>query len=154
MITRDQDNPSIRYMFPIKSSLAPEGKAVAFLFDEENGFHWIGPCVLNQEGINMQPPGRKKERVRDLIRLMLSSGDQASNYMFEQLEQLGFSEKTIKLAKKELGVETYRKAGGTAQAAGNHLELCGSARSCCYHHETSEKRGRYYVDRHLCRFGA
>ena len=111
MITRDQDNPSIRYMFPIKSSLAPEGKAVAFLFDEENGFHWIGPCVLNQEGINMQPPGRKKERVRDLIRLMLSSGDQASNYMFEQLEQLGFSEKTIKLAKKELGVETYRKAG-------------------------------------------
>ena len=111
MITRDQDNPSIRYMFPIKSSLAPEGKAVAFLFDEENGFHWIGPCVLNQEGINMQPPGKKKERVRDFIRLMLSSGDQASNYMFEQLEQLGFSEKTIKLAKKELGVETYRKAG-------------------------------------------
>lgn len=111
MITRDQDNPSIRYMFPIKSSLAPEGKAVAFLFDEENGFHWIGPCVPNQEGINMQPPGRKKERVRDLIRLMLSSGDQASNYMFDQLEQLGFSEKTIKLAKKELGVETYRKAG-------------------------------------------
>ena len=31
--------------------------------------------------------------------------------MFDQLEQLGFSEKTIKLAKKELGVETYRKAG-------------------------------------------
>ena len=111
MITRDQDNPSIRYMFPIKSSLAPEGKAVAFLFDEENGFHWIGPCVLNQDGVTMQPPGRKKERARDLIRLMLSSGDQASNYMFDQLEQIGFSEKTIKLAKKELGVETYRKAG-------------------------------------------
>lgn len=111
MITRDHDNPSIRYMFPIKSSLAPEGKAVAFLFDEENGFHWIGSCELNQEGVTLQPPGKKKEKARDLIRLMLSSGDQSSNYMFDQLERLGFSEKTIKLAKKELGVETYRKAG-------------------------------------------
>ena len=111
---KDPNRPIGSFLFlgPTGVGKTELAKALAaFLFDEENGFHWIGPCVLNQEGINMQPPGKKKERVRDLIRLMLSSGDQASNYMFDQLEKLGFSEKTIKLAKKELGVETYRKAG-------------------------------------------
>lgn len=30
MIARDKDNPSIRYMFPVKSSLAPEGAQLLF----------------------------------------------------------------------------------------------------------------------------
>ena len=47
MIARDADNLEIRYMYPIKSSLAPEGSAISFLMDKEKGFHWIGKCKLN-----------------------------------------------------------------------------------------------------------
>ena len=42
MISRDKENPSIRYMFPVKSSLAPEGSAIAFSFNGQGGFSWIG----------------------------------------------------------------------------------------------------------------
>ena len=112
MIARDQHNPEIRYMFPVKSSLAPEGMAVAFLFDATLGFRWIGRCSYNpEENAIRNMDGSKKTRAQDMIRLMLSTGDQPSVDIFNKLEQLGFSEKTIKNAKKELGVETYRKAG-------------------------------------------
>ena len=34
MISRDESRPGIRYMYPIKSSLAPEGAAIAFSFSD------------------------------------------------------------------------------------------------------------------------
>ena len=43
MISRDKDDPSIRYMFPVKSSLAPEGATIAFSLP---AFH--GDCAAHQ----------------------------------------------------------------------------------------------------------
>lgn len=42
MIERDCSNKNIRYMLPIKSNIAAEGKPVGFSF--ENEFHWIDYC--------------------------------------------------------------------------------------------------------------
>jgi hypothetical protein len=39
-----EDNPSIRIVAHDKSSLAPEGKSIAFSLDAENGFQWKGYC--------------------------------------------------------------------------------------------------------------
>lgn len=112
MIVRDQANPDIRYMFPVKSSLAPEGQAIGFLFDPELGFRWIGRCSIRPEDADYRPPRMGKlDRAKDLLRLMLSSDDMASAEVFERMGQLGFSERTIKSAKKDLGVDTYRKGG-------------------------------------------
>lgn len=38
MIARDGDNPQIRYMYPIKSSLAAEGDVIGFRFGGSSGF--------------------------------------------------------------------------------------------------------------------
>ena len=112
MIARDQANPDIRYMFPVKSSLAPEGQAIGFLFDPELGFRWIGRCSMRPEDADYRPPRMGKlDRAKDLLRLMLSTNDMASTEVFERMGQLGFSERTIKSAKKDLGIDTYRKGG-------------------------------------------
>ena len=112
MIVRDQMNPDIRYMFPVKSSLAPEGQAIGFLFDPELGFRWIGRCSMRPEDTDYRPPRMGKlDRAKDLLLLMLSTGDMASSEVFERMTQLGFSERTIKSAKKSLDIDTYRKGG-------------------------------------------
>ena len=112
MIVRDQMNPDIRYMFPVKSSLAPEGQAIGFLFDPELGFRWIGRCSIRPEDADYRPPRMGKlERAKDLLLLMLSTGDMASSEVFERMTQLGFSERTIKSAKKSLDIDAYRKGG-------------------------------------------
>ena len=42
IVGRIKDNPQVRVMVQDKSSLAPEGEAIAFELDKENGFSWLG----------------------------------------------------------------------------------------------------------------
>lgn len=41
IVGRVKDEPEIRVICHVKSSLAPEGDAIAFRLDKEKGFHWI-----------------------------------------------------------------------------------------------------------------
>ena len=56
LVARDKDEPSKRYMLPIKSSLAPEGEPIAFELDRDKGFSWIGKCEID---INELAAGQK-----------------------------------------------------------------------------------------------
>ena len=47
MIVRDRENPELRYLFQIKSSLAPEGRPVSFLISRQQGFVWQEICDLS-----------------------------------------------------------------------------------------------------------
>ena len=111
MISRDETAPDIRYMYPIKSSLAPEGCAIGFVFDSDTGFHWIGKCLYNQCGKTAAGNTfvSKKDRAKELLRLMLSAEDVRSTDALTRLTWLGLSERTIRSAQKELGVKAYRK---------------------------------------------
>lgn len=111
MISRDETVADIRYMHPIKSSLAPEGCAIGFVFDSNTGFHWIGKCLYNQCGNrnDAHPFVSKKARAKELLRLMLSAEDIRSVDALSRLMWLGLSERTIRSAQKELGVKAYRK---------------------------------------------
>ncbi len=42
IVGRVKDEPEIRVICHVKSSLSPEGDAIAFRLDMEKGFHWIG----------------------------------------------------------------------------------------------------------------
>lgn len=111
MIARDADNPEIRYMYPIKSSLAPEGSAISFLMDKEKGFHWIGKCKLMQNEhhpISSQAIS-KKERAKEILKIILSAGMVKSNDILARMEELGISARTVRAAQKELGVTARRK---------------------------------------------
>ena len=65
IVGRIKDEPEVRVVCHTKSSLAPEGKAIAFRLDKNNGFEWIGEYdisadeLLNGEGKDRKP-GKQK----------------------------------------------------------------------------------------------
>ncbi len=109
MIERDLGCPEMRYMFPVKSSLAPEGSSIGFLFDAETGFQWLGKCQKNFLPSEETPELGKKDRAAMLLQMLLSAGDKSSADLFEQFQKLGISRRTLQEAKKELGVNAYQK---------------------------------------------
>ncbi len=112
MISRDKNNPSIRYMFPVKSSLAPEGSAIAFTFDQKKGLHWIGQCKVDKAQMeDCDIDNSKKSLARRIVLEMLHEQDTYSRDILNKLKLMGISERTINTAKKELGVTSYRKDG-------------------------------------------
>lgn len=110
MISRDKGDSSIRYMFPVKSSLAPEGSTIAFSFDQKTGLRWIGQCQKKQiEDFDIDDS--KKALARRVVLEILHEQDTRSRDILHKLQLMGISERTINTAKKELGVTSYRKEG-------------------------------------------
>lgn len=112
MIARDKDDNSLRYMFPVKSSLAPEGSMIAFALDGQNGIRWIGRCDMDSDSMPDISNGKsKKELAVETISNMLEYRDVRSIEILRKLEIMGISERTIQIAKKQLGVVSYRNGG-------------------------------------------
>lgn len=112
MVTRDEENPDIRYLFPIKSSLAPEGSAVGFYMSPENGFQWIGKCNIDTKELKTRTVKRKqgkRELAKDILRVMLSEEDKPAKEILERMEMLGIGNRTARTAQKELGIKAYKK---------------------------------------------
>jgi len=115
MISRDISDPTIRYMYPIKSNLAPEGVTIGFVMDKKAGFQWIGKCCLPDDdaynGGDMVEPQSKKERAIELLEIMLSAEDVPSAEIIRRMSCYGIGERTVRSAYKELGAKAYRKDG-------------------------------------------
>jgi hypothetical protein len=112
MIARDKENPTIRYMFPVKSSLAPEGASIAFSFDPGQGLKWLGNCNIDPlQLIGADLADNKRVLAKRVIKSYLDNKDTHSKEILNRLKMLGISQRTIQTAKKELGVYTYRKNG-------------------------------------------
>ena len=112
MISRDKKDPTVRYMFPVKSSLAPEGPMVAFSLNEKNGVRWLGQYDLDTARVSdFDCIKGKKELAIETISNMLEFRDVRSVEILNKLQIMGVSERTIQLAKKQLGVTSYRVKG-------------------------------------------
>lgn len=112
MIKRDEDDPSIRYMFPVKTSLAYEGNAVRFMFDKELGFQFLGPCEMErieQPLTENEEDNKKSQRAEKLILAMLSAGSQPSKRILSQMKTAGISERTVRSVSKKLGIKAVRR---------------------------------------------
>lgn len=110
MITRDRNDSSIRYMFPVKSSLAPEGAVVAFSFDRKSGLKWLDHCDVSRSQIEQYTFDESKKSLATRIMLeMLSDEDVRSSDITGKLKLMDVSERTIHTAKKVLGITSYRK---------------------------------------------
>ncbi len=109
MIERDTECPEMRYMFPVKSSLAPEGCPIGFMLDSETGFQWLGRCrkttALDEETSDLG----KKEKAAMLLQMFLATEDKSSLELLEQFQKLGISRRTVQTVKKELGIKAYQK---------------------------------------------
>ncbi len=110
MISRDKSDPRIRYMFPVKSSLAPEGPTIGFTFENRRGLKWIGVCEPDREQLEENSiAGNKWAVATRIIGELLEDGDIRSADVLHKLKVMGISERTAQSAKKKMGVSSYKR---------------------------------------------
>ena len=113
IVARDRENPQIRVMIHAKSSLAPEGKPVAFELNKDNGFRYIGEYDVDPNELLSGSGGKKKSRLaEELLLAELESGAKAQKELLAKAEECGISKRTMVAAKKTLGVQSEKKSDG------------------------------------------
>ena len=113
LVGRTKDDPSVRVMAQDKNSLAPEGRSMSFALGED-GFRWLG-CVdatVDDVLCGMARAESKTVQMENALRELLEDGDGIpSDELAAYAESLGISERTLKIAKKNLGVASERRGG-------------------------------------------
>ena len=113
LVGRTKDDPSVRIMAQDKNSLAPEGRSMSFALGED-GFRWLG-CVdatVDDVLCGMARAESKTVQMENALRELLEDGDGIpSDELAAYAESLGISERTLKIAKKNLGVASERRGG-------------------------------------------
>ena len=109
MIARDQDDPTIRYMIPIKTNLAIEGSPIGFAFTEQ-GFVWLGKCEANVDLQDDGPVYRTKQLLaEDLLLDLLQNEPVESSVLYSKGEEKGISPRTLEIVKKKLRIVSFKK---------------------------------------------
>ena len=117
LIGRVKREPNVRVIVHDKSSLAPEGKPMAFCFDPETGFSWIGEYDITADELLSGAGGNtatKTEQAEQLILDLLADGKElASEDIVKAATEAGISERTVQNAKRNMGgILGARRVGG------------------------------------------
>ena len=117
LIGRVKREPNVRVIVHDKSSLAPEGKPVAFCLDPETGFSWIGEYDITADELLSGAGGNtatKTEQAERLILDLLADGKElASEDIVKAVAEAGISERTVQNAKRNMGgILGARRVGG------------------------------------------
>ena len=113
IVARDRENPQMRVMIHAKSSLAPEGKPVAFELDKDNGFRYLGEYDGDPNELLSGSGGKKKGKLaEDLLLHELREGAKSQKEILAKAEDCGISKRTIDAAKKALGVQSEKTPDG------------------------------------------
>lgn len=105
VVGRIKDDPTLRVVCPTKSSLAPEGKAVAFRLDPSRGFLWVGPYDISaDELLSGSSRGHKLREAQDFLKEILTDGAVSQTEIETAAEEAGIKPKTLRNARYELGV--------------------------------------------------
>lgn len=110
LVGRIKDNPTIRVMAQVKSSLAPEGEPIAFELNKGTGFRFIGKYDISIDDLlNGIATTSKIEQAEKLLKDMLSDGSAIKQTQLKQQAQIrNISERTLNEAKKNVGVKSFR----------------------------------------------
>ena len=110
-----EDNPKIRYLRHIKSSLSGLGPELTFTIGDDGVFKWITDekCIENEiDPIIIDDVSRSKtELAAELIIRYLSNGPMRSTQVYDLVGQSGIGERTIKEAKSRIGIVSLRRNG-------------------------------------------
>lgn len=112
VVGRIQDEPTVRVIAQGKNSLAPEGKSIAFELDPEHGFQWKGACEITVDEL-LSGGGQvqtKTMQMEDELKKMLNSGEVSAETIRLRADELGISERTLKIAKKNLGIVSAKRS--------------------------------------------
>ena len=114
LVGRMKKEPNVRVIVHDKSSLAPEGKSIAFNLGDKSGFQWLdGYSDISAEellcGFNAET---KTAAAEELIREMLSGGEPVlADEIFRVAEAKGISRRTVNEAKKNISAIVTTKPG-------------------------------------------
>ena len=111
MIVRDKDEPEQRYLFQIKSSLAPEGLPISFSLSREHGLIWEAPTDISIHEVECEEilEDNKRGQAVALLMQMLMERDMPSTEIFAVFNKIGISRRTVQTAKKDACIQAYRK---------------------------------------------
>ena len=101
LVSRDDDDPHIRYMSQVKSSLAPAGEPIGFTIGNDGIIKW--------RGMRNRRSSKKTTACAAMMLELLGPGPVSSVDAVQYFEQNGISERTMNSAKKKLGVQSIRK---------------------------------------------
>lgn len=115
-VCKDEENPDIRTMSHVKSSLAPIGKDRRFYIDANHGVRWLDSDnpVVPLEADSSQPDNEmitKQEQACVILKDMLSEGPRRAVDIRERFAAEGISERTMMHMKKTIGIHSARKGG-------------------------------------------
>lgn len=110
LVGRLKDDENIRVVAHEKSSLAPQGKPIAFELSEENGFVWKGHCDVSLDDlVNGISREKKSEQAENLITDCLSNGKYPQQIILKKAQNCGISKRVLDEAKKNLGVISIKE---------------------------------------------
>ena len=109
IVGRIKDDPEIRVVCHVKSSLAPEGKSIAFRLDKDTGFEWIGEYDISADDLlSGDNRGQKIHAAKEFLKEILASGSVAQTKVAEEAESRRIKKKTLWNAKKELEIDSVK----------------------------------------------
>lgn len=109
VVGRVKDDPTLRVMAHDKSSLAPEGKSIAFRLDKESGFRWEGECDMTvEELLSGDVKGQKIKKAKAFLAGMLKDGQRLQKEIEEAAQEQGIRTKTLRNAKQEMNVGSVK----------------------------------------------
>ena len=110
IVGRLKDEPETRVMCHVKSSLAPEGRSVAFRLDKETGFQWIGEYDISADDLlSGDARGQKSRIAKEFLLDILADGGMAQKKIEEEASKQGIKKKTLRNAKQELEIDSDKR---------------------------------------------
>ncbi len=109
IVGRVKNEPEIRVVCHIKSSLAPEGKSIAFRLDKNKGFEWIGEYDVSADDLlSGSNRGQKTSEAKEFLKGILEFGAVAQKKIIEEAESQGIKKRTLCNVKSELNIESEK----------------------------------------------
>lgn len=114
LIGRVKKEPNVRVIIHDKSSLAPEGKPIAFSLGDDDGFRWIGEYDITADELLSGKSGSSETKTKTAENLILdmlaNSKVVPSDTILQAVMDCGISDRTFDKARKNLEdrVTAYR----------------------------------------------
>ncbi|MEG0693760.1 MAG: AAA family ATPase, partial [Oscillospiraceae bacterium] len=112
IVGRLKDNEEIRVVAHGKSSLAPEGKPIAFELNKETGFNWLGHYDISIDellsGIGKE---NKSELAEKLLLELLEDSPKKQSEILNRATSVGISKRVLDEAKKNLEIKSFKQGG-------------------------------------------
>ena len=109
LCARVRDDPDVRVLAPLKSSLTYEPTAVAFRLSRDYGFEWIGEYdITPDELLSGSSRGKKTKEATEFLKRRLADGMMPSKNLYEEAEAEGIRKKTLRNAMADLHTEAIK----------------------------------------------